>query len=106
MVKVVLEHRTKSRENTRKLVKLIKEVREVAHKQPGFITGETFVDAADPCHVIVISTWKRQEDWKNWDESPARALTRPKIEELLDIPFNAMILSVPVVWREDQTNVF
>ncbi len=106
MVKVVLEHRTKSRENTRKLVKLIKDVRKTASKQNGFVTGETFVDADDPCHVIVISTWKKQEDWKAWDESPARALTRPQIEDLLEVPFNAMILALPVVWREDQTNVF
>jgi heme-degrading monooxygenase HmoA len=106
MVKVVLEHRSKSRENTRKLVKLIKEVRAVAKKQTGFITGETFVDADDPCHVIVISTWQKQEDWKAWDESPDRAATRPQIEELLEVPFNAIILPLPVVWREDQTNVF
>jgi len=106
MVKIVLEHRTKSRENTTKLVDLIKEVRSVARQQPGFITGETFVDAEDPCHVVVISTWKNDQDWKNWDTSTARAATRPRIEELLAVPFNAMILSVPVVWREDLANVF
>jgi ribosomal protein L18E len=34
MVKVVLEHRTKSHENTKELVKLIKKVRSAARTQP------------------------------------------------------------------------
>ena len=106
MVKVVLEHRTKSRENTKNLVKLIKKVRAQARQQPGFITGETLIDTEDPCHVIVISTWQTQEDWKAWDQSGTRAATRPEIEELLVEPFNAVILPVPVVWREDLVNVF
>jgi heme oxygenase (mycobilin-producing) len=106
MVKIVLEHRTKNRENTEKLVKLIQDVRTIAHEQPGFIAGETLVDVEDPCHVIVLSTWKRQEDWKAWDDSPVRAISRPKIEDLLVVPFNAMILPVPVVWREDNVYIF
>jgi heme-degrading monooxygenase HmoA len=106
MVKVVLEHRTKSRENTKTLVKLIKHIRAQARQQHGFITGETLVDTEDPCHVIVISTWQTQEDWKAWDASDTRAATRPHIEELLVEPFNAVILPVPVVWREDLVNVF
>jgi heme-degrading monooxygenase HmoA len=106
MVKVVLEHRTKSHENTKELVKLIKKVRSAARTQPGFIVGETFVDADDPCHVIVISTWQCPEDWKAWDESPARAATRPEIESLLVQPFNAIILPAPIVWREDLVNTF
>ena len=106
MVKVVLEHRTKSRENTKKLVKLIKNIRLQARQQPGFITGETLVDTEDPCHVIVISTWQSQEDWKAWDNSPIRGESRPEIEDLLVEPFNAVILPLPVVWREDLVNVF
>jgi heme-degrading monooxygenase HmoA len=106
MVKVVLEHRTKSRENTKNLVKLIKKIRLQAKLQPGFITGETLVDTEDPCHVIVISTWKTQEDWKAWDNSPIRGESRPAIEDLLVEPFNAVVLPLPVVWREDLVNVF
>jgi heme-degrading monooxygenase HmoA len=106
MVKVVLEHRTKSRENTKTLVKLIKKIRAQAKMQSGFITGETFVDTEDPCHVVVISTWQRQEDWKAWDTSPVRGQSKPEIEDLLVEPFNAVILPVPVVWREDIVNVF
>jgi heme-degrading monooxygenase HmoA len=68
--------------------------------------GETFVDADDPCHVIVISTYQSPEDWKAWDESPARAATRPEIESLLVKPFNAIILPAPIVWREDLVNTF
>jgi len=106
MVKVVLEHRTKSREHTKTLVKLIKKIRSQAREQHGFITGETLVDTEDPCHVIVISTWQNPDDWKAWDVSSVRAETKPQIEELLVEPFNAVVLPVPVVWREDMVNVF
>jgi heme-degrading monooxygenase HmoA len=106
VIKVVLEHRTKSVENTEKLVELIKQVRAVARQQAGFVTGETLVDTEDPCHVVVISTWKRREDWRAWDVSPERAATRPQIEDLLVVPFNALILTVPIVWREDIAYVF
>jgi heme oxygenase (mycobilin-producing) len=106
MVRVVLEHRTKSPENTKNLVKSIRKVRLVASHHPGFVTGETFVDAEDPCHVIVISTWKSAEDWKAWDESYERSVTTPIIENLLVQPLNAVILSSPVAWREDLVNIF
>ena len=85
---------------------LIKKVRFQAKQQHGFITGETLVDVEDPCHVIVISTWQTQDDWKAWDTSALRAETKPQIEELLVEPFSAIILPLPVVWREDMGNVF
>jgi heme-degrading monooxygenase HmoA len=106
MIKVVLEHRSKSVENTEKLVELIRQVRAMARKRTGFVTGETLVDTEDPCHVVVISTWKRREDWEVWDASPERAASRPQIEDLLVVPFNALVLSVPIVWREDIAYVF
>lgn len=106
MVKVVLEHRTKSREYGEALVRLIRKVRAVASKQPGFVTGETLVDTEDPCHVIVISTWRTAEDWENWDKSALRAETKPLIQELLVQPFNTTIMSTLVVWHEDLVNVF
>jgi heme oxygenase (mycobilin-producing) len=106
MVKVVLMHTTKDRESSKALIKLIKDIRVVASKQPGFISGETMVDVDDALSIIVISTWKTAEDWKAWDESPARNKTRPLIEELLVKPFTTNIHQEPVIWREDLVNVF
>ena len=106
MVKVVLVHRTKNVESSKALVKLIKKVRSVASKQPGFILGETLVNVENPCHVIVISTWKNAEDWKRWDESAPRSETTPQIQALLTEPFDIFIHQEPAVWREDLMNTF
>jgi heme-degrading monooxygenase HmoA len=106
MFKIVIEHRTKDKENSKILIKDIKSVRHIAAKQPGFVSSEVFINAMDPCHVIIISTWKTAEDWKAWDESKERAETRPAIERLLAVPFNAILLSDKIAWREDQVNIF
>ena len=106
MVKVVLVHRTKNVESSKALVRLIKKVRATASKQPGFILGETLVNVENPCHVIVISTWKTAEDWKRWDDSAPRAVTTPQIQELLTEPFDIFIHQEPAVWREDLMNTF
>jgi heme-degrading monooxygenase HmoA len=105
MIKVVLWHKTKDLESSKELIKLINKVRTVASKQPGFITGETFVNIDDPCIVIVISTWRTAEDWKAWDESTDRAITRPAIQALLVQPFDAFIHPIGA-WREDLINTF
>ena len=106
MVKVVLVHRTKNVESSKALVRLIKKVRATASKQPGFILGETLVNVENPCHIIVISTWKTAEDWRRWDESGPRATTTPQIQALLSEPFDIFIHQEPAVWREDLMNTF
>jgi heme-degrading monooxygenase HmoA len=105
MIKVVLVHKTKDRDRSKELIKLIDKVRDVAKKQPGFISGETLVNIEDPCTVIVISTWQKEEDWKAWDESPERAVNTPSIQALLVQPFDAFIHPVGI-WREDLINTF
>jgi heme-degrading monooxygenase HmoA len=101
MFKIVIEHRTKNRECAKTLIKDIKRVRPIAAKQPGFISSNSYVDAADPCHVILITTWETRENWKTWDESAERAATRPEIENLLVEPFNSIILPAPVIFRDE-----
>jgi heme-degrading monooxygenase HmoA len=100
MIKVVMEHRTKSREYSKILIDMINKVHHVVIPQPGLISSETFEDAADPCHVIIITTWNTAEEWKTWDESPERAASMPAIEETLAQPFNSVVLSDKVVWRK------
>ena len=106
MVKIVLEHRTKNIECTRQLVETAKEIRIAASERPGFIFGETMVDADDPCHVIVNSTWKQEDDWKAFDSSFARNLLRNKIEGYLAEPYTPVTLSIPILWQEDLLHVF
>jgi heme-degrading monooxygenase HmoA len=106
MVKIALVHRTKDIESSKELIRLINKVRAVARKQPGFILGETLVNVENPCHVLVISTWKTADDWKAWDESAARAATTHDIQALLTEPFDTFIHPEPAVWREDLINTF
>lgn len=106
MVKVILEHRTKNVECTRKLVEKAKQIRTAASKQPGFIFGETMVDTDDPCHVIVNSTWKQEEDWKAFDSSNTRNALRLEIEKYLAEQYTPVTLSIPILWQEDLMHVF
>jgi heme oxygenase (mycobilin-producing) len=101
MFKIVIEHRTKDRECAKTLIKEIRKVRPIAARQPGFVSSNTYVDAADLCHVVIISTWQTRENWKAWDESPERAATRPQLEPLLATPFNSIVLPAPVIFRDE-----
>jgi heme-degrading monooxygenase HmoA len=106
MIRVVLEHRTKDKESTRKLIKSIKSVRAEARKQHGFITGDTLVDADDPRHVVVISSWQRQEDWNTWDKSPIRISMLGLIEDQLSEPYTEVTMVNNVIWKEEIAHVF
>jgi heme-degrading monooxygenase HmoA len=106
MIRVVLEHRTKDEESTKKLVEGIKIVRAEARKHPGFITGDTLVNAADPCHVVVISSWQTLEDWKTWDESQIRKSMLPLIEDHLVEAYTAVTMAENVIWKEEIAHVF
>ena len=83
MIRVVIEHRAKDRMHAEYLVEAIKETRDEAQKQPGFITGETLVDTEDPCHVLVISTWYSLEDWQEWEISEIRNILYQLISPLV-----------------------
>lgn len=84
MVRVILEHKAK---DTEKLVDVIREVRNEAMKQRGYITGETLVNIEDPSTVLVISTWEKLEDWNAWDTSETRVKMKKRINELLVEPY-------------------
>jgi len=85
MVRVVVEHKTKDPE---KLIDIIKELRNEAMKQAGYITGETLVNTEDPSNVLVISTWQKAEDWDAWDKSETRCKITERIKELLVEPYS------------------
>ena len=88
MVRVIVQHRAKDAE---KLIDVIRELRNEAMKQPGYITGETLVNTEDPSNVMVISTWQSAEDWKAWDTSETRAKITKRVNELLVEPYRVDI---------------
>jgi len=84
MVRTVLCHKAKDPE---KLMAVIRDVRNEAMKQKGYITGETLVSTDDPSNVVVITTWQSPEDWNAWDTSEKRVKLNERINELLEEPY-------------------
>jgi heme-degrading monooxygenase HmoA len=101
MIRDIIEHKTKDKEATQKLVKVIEKVHAEARKFPGFIRGDTLLDVTDPCHVVVLSSWEKLEDSKAWDESPILKSLTPSIEELLAEQRTILITKENVVWKYD-----
>jgi heme oxygenase (mycobilin-producing) len=97
MVRVVVEHLAKSREDAEKVVNIILQLRNEAIKQNGYITGETLIDLDQPRNVLVISTWDKAESWQAWDKSELRtSLTRP-IFSLLEKPYSVKLYSFATI---------
>ena len=62
---------------------LLAEARQLAFRQPGYISGETMRNVADPYEFLVISTWKSIEDWERWFANEQRAVIEGKIDAVL-----------------------
>jgi heme oxygenase (mycobilin-producing) len=104
-MKVVLEHKAKNRESALKLIEGIEVVRKEARKRHGFIEGFTLVNVADPCHVVVVSSWQSINDWRSWDNSSIRRDLLPLIENHLAEPYTVVSISESVVWNEELAHV-
>jgi len=85
MVKIFIE-RTTIPGNELSLNKLLTELRSLAMKSTGYISGETLRALDDPNHFIVISTWDSLEDWKAWEKNQERQKIQKKIDDLLRAP--------------------
>jgi len=70
-------------EKEKELVTLITELRSLASKQPGYISGETMRHVKNPEEYLVISTWDSLEDWERWVASPPRKALQDQIDKLL-----------------------
>ena len=97
MVRVIVQHQTKSKKDSDKLIDAIHELRMEAMKQPGYVTGETLINSEDSRNVLVISTWNKEEQWNAWDTSENRInLTKP-INSLLKEPYAVTIYNFAAV---------
>jgi heme oxygenase (mycobilin-producing) len=61
-------------------------LRALAMEEPGYISGETFVNAYNAGEYLVMSTWLTIQQWENWLIHPERALLQADIDELLGEP--------------------
>ena len=84
MVRVIIEHKAKDPAG---VIDVIRELRDEAMKQKGYITGETLVNSNDPSNVLVISTWQNLQDWNAWDKSDLRTRITQRALPFLAEPY-------------------
>ena len=65
------------------LLPLLKEIRNRAKQQPGYIGGETLRNLESPGEYMVFSTWETAEDWKRWLLSKERRDLQGKVDSLI-----------------------
>ena len=68
------------------ILPLIIQLRKMATSQPGYICGETLVNADDKREYAVISTWNDLDSWRDWRLSTERKAFDEELEALLDVP--------------------
>ncbi|MEE8311570.1 MAG: antibiotic biosynthesis monooxygenase family protein [Candidatus Binatia bacterium] len=72
--------------------KLTRDVRHAAMQMPGYISGETWRDAANHRHYVLISTWRTRGEWDAWAGSPERLAATEQIAPMLLEPEAVTIL--------------
>ena len=65
------------------LFPLLTELRSLAKKQPGYISGETLRSLEDPEDYLVISIWETANDWKKWMQNKKRRDLQGKVDSLI-----------------------
>jgi len=73
---------------------LLLELREMAIRQRGYISGETLREIINPFHFKIISTWSTLKDWKTWQRSSQRLLLEAMMESMTTDGRNLRIFSV------------
>ena len=63
--------------------RLLRELRSKATSQPGFISGQTVVDAFNPTTLMTISYWSTIAAWEQWSKNPERTVITNRIDALL-----------------------
>ena len=69
---VLIKRVAKHSENAKVLLPYIIELRSLAVRQPGYISGETFIHIERPDECLVISRWTSLEHWQQWTEDQRR----------------------------------
>lgn len=80
IAKILIKRRFKPG-NTPQIVTLLNEIRSLAMTQKGYMSGETLMKSEEPDVMIVISTWKDLDSWRNWRNNEERH----KFESMLEI---------------------
>ena len=69
---VLIKRVTRHGEDAKVLLPHIIELRALAVRQPGYISGESFFNLEHPEESLVISRWTTLEHWQQWMRDPRR----------------------------------
>ena len=81
-IKIILKRKA-SKEVHDRLTPVLIDLRSLAMKHEGYISGETLMNMDDPEEVVVISTWKNLKCWDSWVESSERKELQLKVDKIL-----------------------
>jgi heme-degrading monooxygenase HmoA len=80
---VLIKRVVKPGDNAQVLLPLIIELRALAVRQPGYISGETFFNLDRPEECLVISRWTTLEHWQKSKGDPRRIELDENVEKHL-----------------------
>jgi heme-degrading monooxygenase HmoA len=69
---ILIRRLTRHGQDAKVLLPHIVELRALAVRQPGYISGETFFDLDRKDECLVISRWTTLEHWQLWMRNPRR----------------------------------
>ena len=81
---VLIKRVTKLGVDAKVLLPLIVELRSLAVRQPGYISGETFFNLNRPEECVVIGRWTSLEHWQQWKLDKRRIELIDNIEKHLE----------------------
>jgi heme-degrading monooxygenase HmoA len=79
----VISRRVFKIEQKEKLIPLLKQLRNVAEKQKGFISRTTYSSVNDPGEYLVFSEWKTADDWIEWMDKKKTRKIQAEIDSLI-----------------------
>jgi len=82
-VSVMIRRKVIDTDTANRLAPLIVQLRSLATKQPGYVTGRTFRSLNDPSEFLVMSTWHSLDDWNRWWKSDQRMQLQKEVNDLL-----------------------
>jgi len=81
---VLIKRVTKGGVDAKELMPLIVELRSLAVRQPGYISGETFFNLDRPEECVVIGKWTSLEYWQQFNRNKRRTEIIDNIEKQLE----------------------
>jgi heme-degrading monooxygenase HmoA len=82
---VIIRRLVKEGTDAKVLFPHIVEIRSLAVRQPGYISGETFFNLARQEECIVISKWTTEEHWQKWEKNLRRKELNRNMEKHLGV---------------------